>query len=342
MRAAAYTGAGTIETIKRTPVPPGPGEVQIAVAYVGLCGTDLHVLHGDMDARVTTPAVLGHEMSGTVAAVGPGTCGASAGDPVTVMPLDWDGTCPACLAGNEHICQHLTFIGIDSPGALQQLWNVPARCVVPLPAGLSLRHGALVEPVAVAVHDVRRADVRYGERVVVIGGGPIGILIATVAREFGASVAVVEIDQGRRGRAAALGFETVDPVAVDQAAWVEEWTGTAGADAVFEVSGAAAAVLGATSLVKVRGRLTVVAIHGQPRPVDLHRVFWRELTLLGARVYERRDFETAAALLGRGAVPADELITAVVPLEETADAFASLATGEALKVLVDVAGEAAA
>ncbi|MEW2545370.1 alcohol dehydrogenase catalytic domain-containing protein [Streptomyces sp. NPDC047002] len=342
MRAAAYTGEGTIETIERTPAPPGPGQVQIAVAYVGLCGTDLHVLHGDMDARVTTPAVLGHEMSGTVAAVGPGAGGACVDDPVTVMPLDWDGTCPACLAGNEHICQHLTFIGIDSPGALQQLWNVPARCVVPLPAGLSLRHGALVEPVAVAVHDVRRADVRYGERVVVIGGGPIGVLVATVAREFGASVAVVEIDRGRRGRAAALGFETVDPAAVDQVAWVEEWTGGAGADAVFEVSGAAAAVLGATSLVKVRGRLTVVAIHGQPRPVDLHRVFWRELTLLGARVYERRDFETAAALLGRGAVPADELITAVVPLEGTADAFASLATGEALKVLVDVAGEVAA
>ncbi|MFI6346147.1 zinc-binding dehydrogenase [Streptomyces sp. NPDC050560] len=342
MRAAAYTGNATVETVERTPVPPGPGQVQIAVAYVGLCGTDLHVLHGDMDARVATPAVLGHEMSGTVAAVGPGTTGVSPGDRVTVMPLDWDGTCPACLAGHQHVCQNLTFIGIDSPGALQQWWNVPARCVVPLPAGLTLRHGALVEPVAVAVHDVRRADVRHGERVVVIGGGPIGVLVASVAREFGATAAVVEIDGGRRERAAALGFETVDPAAVDQAAWVREWTEGAGADAVFEVSGAEAAVLAATSLLRVRGRLTVVAIHGQPRPVDLHRVFWRELTLLGARVYERRDFETAAELLARGVIPADELITAVVPLARTADAFAQLDAGRALKVLVDVGAEEAA
>ncbi len=120
-----------------------------------------------------------------------------------------------------------------------------------------------------------------------IGGGPIGILIATVARHSGADVVVIEVDEGRRSRIDALGFTTLDPLAEDQVAWVEEWTDGAGADVVFEVSGAAAAVLGATALAKVRGTIVVVAIHPTPREIDLQRVFWRELRLLGARVYQR-------------------------------------------------------
>ncbi len=190
MLTAAYTGDSTITIARAEPAPPRPGEVQLRVAYVGLCGTDLHILHGNMDARVENPLVFGHEMSGTIAAIGDGVDGWSVGDAVTVMPLAWDGTCPACLAGNSHICQNLDFIGIDSPGALQALWNVPASTLVALPAGIALDAAALVEPVAVAVHDVRRSELVAGEKAVVIGGGPIGVLIATVARAFGAEVAV--------------------------------------------------------------------------------------------------------------------------------------------------------
>src|SRR6478735_11921576 len=172
MRNAAYIGDRSIEVGESEPVAPAAGEVQIAVAYTGLCGTDLHILHGSMDARVQTPLVFGHEMSGTIAALGEGVSGWSVGDGVTVMPLSWDGTCPACLAGNTHICQNLDFIGIDSPGSLQGLWNVPVETLVALPDGLRLDHAALVEPVAVAVHDVRRSQLTPGQKVVVIGGGP--------------------------------------------------------------------------------------------------------------------------------------------------------------------------
>ncbi len=336
MLSANYVGNGTIDLREAVPRDPGPGEVQIEVAVTGLCGTDLHILHGHMDARVSLPAVIGHEMSGRVAAVGAGVTAWAPGDAVTVMPLDWDGTCPACVAGNEHICQNLDFIGIDSPGALQPLWTVPEGVLVRLPDTLSLEHAALVEPVAVSVHDVRRSGLVPGERAVVIGGGPIGVLIATSAREFGGEVVVVEIDPTRRQAVADLGFTTLDPTSVDQVAWVTEWTDGAGADVVFEVSGAAAAVLGATALCKVRGRLVVVAIHPDPRPVDLQRLFWRELTIIGARVYRREDFETAVDLLDRGVVPADHLITSIVPLDRTADAFAELAAGRAMKILVDV------
>ncbi|GAA1447904.1 zinc-dependent alcohol dehydrogenase [Leifsonia poae] len=336
MLAANYRGDRTITVDEREPDGLRPGEVRIGVAFVGICGTDLHVFHGDMDTRVTRPATIGHEMSGTILEVAPDVDGWSIGDAVTVMPLAWDGTCPACLAGNEHICQNLDFIGIDSPGALQEQWNVPASTLVRLPAELSLRDAALVEPVAVAVHDVRRSELGPGDKAVVIGAGPIGVLIATVAAAFGADVVISELDPNRRAAAAEMGLQTLDPSSVDQVAWVERWTGGAGADVVFEVSGSAAAVLSATSLAKVRGTLVVVAIHSQPRPIDLHRVFWRELRILGARVYQRRDFERAVELVAQGAIPADKLITRVVPLTGVASAFEALEAGQAMKLLVEV------
>nr|WP_205752612.1 alcohol dehydrogenase catalytic domain-containing protein [Cryptosporangium phraense] len=334
----AYEGEGLLRTTPVTAEPPGPGELQVAVAYCGLCGTDLHIAHGNMDARVKTPLVFGHEASGTVAAVGPGVEGWAVGDPLTVMPLLWDGTCAACLAGHQHICQNLTFVGIDSPGALQQRWNVPASIAVPLPADLSLRTAALVEPVAVAVHDVRRSELQVGDRAVVLGGGPIGVLIACVARHAGARVLVAEVDPGRRGLASALGFDVVDPATDDVPEFVEGWTGGTGADVVFEVSGAAAAARSTTALAKVRGTIVVVAIHAAAREIDLQRVFWRELRLLGARVYQRSDFERAIELLHGGVIPADELITGVVPLDGTPGAMADLSAGRAMKILVDVAG----
>lgn len=339
MLTARYAGMGRIHIAPAEPAEPGPGQVQIAVAYTGLCGTDLHIIHGTMDARVTTPLIFGHEMSGTIAAVGPEVTGWAVGDLVTVMPLDWDGTCPACLAGNSHICQNLNFIGIDSPGSLQKLWNVPATTLVGLPAGARLDHAALVEPVAVAVHDVRRSELAPGDRAVVIGGGPIGVLIATVAREFGAEVVVIELDANRRQQIADLGFTTLDPREADQVSWVTDWTNGAGADVVFEVSGAAAAVLGATDLARVRGTIVVVAIHSTPREINLQRVFWRELRILGARVYQRVDFETAADLIARDRIPADLLITRIVALSETRSAFDDLEAGRAMKILIDVAGQ---
>ncbi|WP_189786882.1 zinc-dependent alcohol dehydrogenase, partial [Streptomyces capitiformicae] len=281
--AVRYTAARTLDTAAVLSARPGPGEVELAPAFVGICGTDLHIFHGDMDARVHTPAVLGHEMSGRVVRVGPGVEGWEAGDAVTVMPLRWDGTCPACRAGHQHICQQLDFIGIDSPGAMQQRWTVPASTLIRLPESLSLDRAALVEPTAVAVHDVGRAEVAEGEKVVVVGGGPVGILIALVARAAGAKVRVVELSAHRRLLAGELGLTAWDPMAADVPGLVGEWTGGAGADVAFEVSGAAGGVDTAVDVLGVRGRLCLVAIHPRPREVNLHRFFWRELTLVGAR-----------------------------------------------------------
>jgi threonine dehydrogenase-like Zn-dependent dehydrogenase len=134
----------------------------------------------------------------------------------------------------------------------------------------------------------------------------------------------------------------LDPANEDQTAAIEAWTDGAGADVVFEVSGSARAVLQATSLAKARGTLVDVAIHPEPREIDLQRVFWRELRILGTRVYQRADFAEAIKLLNNGVIPADLMITSVLPLDRTQQALDSLQTGGAMKVLVDVRADGSA
>jgi (R,R)-butanediol dehydrogenase / meso-butanediol dehydrogenase / diacetyl reductase len=342
MLAATYVGDQTIRVEERRPEAPGPGQVRIDVAYVGICGTDLHIKHGAMDSRVALPAVIGHEMSGTVAAVGEGVTTCGPGDRVTVMPLRWCGSCAACCAGHRHICHNLVFVGIDAPGALQQSWTVEQELIVRMPERLRLDHAALTEPVAVAAHDVRRAGVRAGDRALVVGGGPIGLLIATVATAQGADVLVSEPNPFRRELAARLGFAALDPLVEDVVARVDAWTAGAGADVAFEVSGNTAGLRAATHALRARGRLVVVAIHSEPVPVDLFRVFWRELELIGARVYERPDFERAVELLAKGIIPTQRLISTVEPIDRAPEAFGLLEEGaDVMKVLIDCRPRAA-
>ena len=224
-QAAFYEGNQRIRIGECTPVPPEPSEVQIQVGYCGICGTDLHVFHGAMDHRVHIPQVLGHEMSGTIAALGSAVKGFAPGDRVTVRPLAPCGDCPACRAGHSHICHNLKFIGIDTPGALQGLWTVPAHTLHLLPGSLSLAHGALIEPIAVACHDVRLGGVTQGEYVVVLGGGPIGLLVGLVALSRGARVVVSEVNPFRVQLAREFGLDAINPLETDLLQKVMDETG---------------------------------------------------------------------------------------------------------------------
>lgn len=339
--AAYYTGNGQFQLRQVEDVPPGPGEVQVEPVYCGICGTDLHVYLGHMEARIGDNRVIGHEMSGRVAALGEGVEGFEVGDPVAVRPLDHCGTCPACKAGHIHICHNLKFLGLDTDGAFQNRWTVPAHVLHKLPATMALDHAALVEPLAVAVHDVRRARVSVGEDVLVIGGGPIGMLVALVARRAGARVTISEINATRLELAAKLGFSTANPKETDVAARILEETGGKGADAVFEVSGTQPGVDLMTASVASRGRICMVAIHAEKPKIDLFRFFWREIELLGARTYEVADFDAAIALLDEG-FGAEALITDIRPLSELQDAFRALTENpNSMKTLIHVGKEAA-
>jgi (R,R)-butanediol dehydrogenase / meso-butanediol dehydrogenase / diacetyl reductase len=163
--AVYYQGSGQFTVGPGEVRPPTGGEVRLDVAYCGLCGTDLHIGRGDMDARVKTPQVIGHEMAGTIAEIGTGVEGLAAGDKVVVRPLDSRGE-TAADKGISHICRDLKFLGIDTPGAFQSSWTVPAFTIHRFPPDTDLKLAALTEPLAVACHDVRRARVEVlGTRV---------------------------------------------------------------------------------------------------------------------------------------------------------------------------------
>jgi len=336
-QAAYYEGNGTIRHGPGDMVEPASGEVQLKIAHCGICGTDLHIYHGAMDARVQMPLVMGHEMSGTVHKLGAGVNDYSVGDPVVVMPLAPCGNCPACVAGHSHICHNLNFLGIDTPGAFQSYWTVPAYTLHLMPDHLSLKHGALIEPLAVACHDVRLAGVKAGDQVVVLGGGPIGMLVALVSHNAGAEVLVSEINPYRVDLANQLGLDALNPTEVDLIKLVMQRTKGTGADIVFEVSGSQAGASVMTELLRTRGLAVVVAIFAQQPKIDLFRFFWRELRLQGVRVYESEDFSAAIELAAQGALPLDELITDIRPLQELQSGFEDMAKGgRIMKILLEL------
>lgn len=336
MKAAYYHGKKIIKTGESVPRKPGPDEVRIDVAYCGVCGTDLHIFKGGMDKRVSMPQVIGHEMSGEIAEVGSGVKTWAPGDRVVVRPLHPCGTCPACKAGHSHVCYNLKFLGIDTPGAFQRSWTVPAHTLHRLPANLSFDLAALIEPVAVACHDIRRGDLQAGEEAVVIGGGPIGLLVGLAAKQAGAKILISEVNPFRLNLAKDLGLEVVNPKETDLNELVLKRTQGTGADVVFEVTGTAPGAAVMTQLVRVRGRIVVVGVFGEPPRVDLFRFFWRELHLCGARVYEAEDFEKAIDLAARGVLPLARLISARWPVTELQKAFEQIEAGtDLMKVLID-------
>jgi 2-desacetyl-2-hydroxyethyl bacteriochlorophyllide A dehydrogenase len=336
MKALFYEGNHTF-TIKTTEKQPlQKGEVRLKMAYVGVCGTDVHIYHGKMDARVKPPQIIGHEVSGVIEELGEGVTDWKIGQNVTVRPLNPGEEMPADN-GYRHIGQNLKFIGIDSSGGMQQYWTVPAFSLHSLPENLSLQLGAMIEPLAVACHDVRLGEVVADENVVVIGGGPIGLLVALVARQKGANVMISEVNKNRIDFIQTLGFQTVNPIEQDLVKTVEEFTKGAMADVVFEVSGVQAGVTAMTQLPKVRGRIVMVAIHSEPKSVDLFRFFWREIKLIGARVYEPEDFDEAIALAASGKLPLDKMITQVSPLEDAKKVFETIDQNPAgMKYLLEI------
>ncbi len=336
-QAAYYEGKRRIRQGDGVAVEPGEGEVQLKVSHCGICGTDLHIYHGAMDARVKLPLVMGHEMSGTVHRLGENVDGFDVGDKAVVMPLAPCGACPACAAGHSHICHNLNFLGIDTPGAFQSYWTVPAYTLHRVPKELSLKHAALIEPLAVACHDVRLAEVKAGDQVVVLGGGPIGLLVALVARQAGAAVIISEINDYRVALARSLGLDAINPLNSDLQALVMERTKGAGADIVFEISGSQAGAAVMSDLLRTRGLAVVVAIFAQKPQIDLFRFFWRELRLQGVRVYESQDFAAAIELAALGVLPLDELISDIRPLSALQSGFEDLEKGgQVMKILLEL------
>ena len=334
MRASVYEGARRFTTV-RAPVPsPAADEALLRVRRVGICGTDLHIYQGHLDHRIPRGGVIGHETLAEVVSA-PAGSGFAAGERVVAEPLRMCGECRACRMGAAYLCYRLRVLGVELPGGMQEYWAVPAARLLHVPDGLADDQAALIEPLAVAVHDVRRAGVAAGDRVLVVGGGPIGALIAMVCRARGAEVITTELNAYRLDLLKRLGLDTTGPDA-DVVKLVREWTDGVGVDVAFEVTGNASAVRRLPDVVRVWGTISIVGIHAEPVPVNLYEMFARELTMHGSRLYAREDWEEALRLAAAGAVTLAPLVSGHIPLEDLGAAMEQTFAGApVMKVLVE-------
>ena len=336
MKALVYAGPRQVEVRELPDLEDHAGTVRIRMHYCGLCGTDIGIYSGK-HPRAQAPLVLGHEFVGTVAeAVPAGRF--SVGDRVVAYPLISCGTCYPCRNGEPHVCASLRLVGIDRNGGMAEYACVNEATLFKLDDGLDDEIAALVEPLAVVVRSLHQARFQPLNRCVVLGAGPIGLLTALVLRRAGAGrVIISDVQPGRLDLCRRLGFEAVDSVAEDLAARVYAATDGDGADVVFECAGAEPAALEMTRLARVGGTICMTGIHKAPHAVDLMAIGFKELTLVGTRVYTMREFGDSVALAQDMAEELRTLITHRVPLSEAAGIFdlAAAPDQNAVKILVD-------
>ena len=337
MRAISYEGKDSIAVVDR-PVPAAGGrQVLLTVAYAGICGPDLSIVAGK-HPRAKAPLVMGHEFAGTVAALPPGLeTELKVGDRVTVYPLLSCGECYVCQMGLPHVCHNLKLIGIDRDGAFAEYVLAGEETVFKLPDSLTDLEGALIEPLAVCVHGASMSRLQVGDTVVVTGAGPIGLLMALVARAAGAAeVIITEVAPARIKAAREMGFTVLDAGDPGLVSQVLDLTRGRGGDIVFEATGHASVAPYLLELVRIRGQVLQLGIFKQPMPIDLRALNFHEVDLIGSRVYTLEDYYRAISLAAQKKVDLRLLSDNVWPLAEAAAGFRAAQAGTALKVIFQV------
>lgn len=337
MPAAVYRGQRTV-ALETVPVPTlGPTDVLIEISHCGICGTDLHFV---MEGWAQPGSVQGHEYSGTIASVGGEVEDWSPGDRVVGGPAQGCGRCPACRSGAEQLCAGRPGFGEESfPGAFALYKALSSDALFRVPDDLDLRTAALAEPVAVALRGVRRSGLTPGQRVLVTGAGPIGLLTVCVLRALGIEdVTVSEPGAARRSRAAALGAAAVSPEDLKSPDIPLDLVDAPFAAAI-ECSGRPEAMVAALGQLDRHGTL-VLSGTGLVRPkLDAMRIIVNELAVTGTMEYGRADFEDALAMLAAGVLPAADLIEPEgVPLSGVQRAMERLASGELVSKVMVVPG----
>lgn len=337
VRQAFVPDVGRVVYRDVTITSPGPGMVLMQPARIGICGSDVHVFKGEHPI-VSPPLVQGHEASGTVIATGQGVEGVGPGDIVAIEPAIGCGRCTRCRRGLIAQCDSLDFIGGNLDGAASERFIVPAAQLVRFRPGTSLDDAAMTEPLACAVHAVRRAGGVTGQDVLVTGGGPIGALVAQVARLEGARrVVVSDPSDGRRTILTACEIAVFDPrVGLDRL--TERFEGRE-IGLAFECSGAELGLDACLKAVSRGGSVVVVAVYAEPPRTDMVAVQDHELNIFGSLMYTWDDFRRAARIIDEGLLRLRPLQTNHVPFDGWEQGYALIDDPEsgAMKVLVDVA-----
>lgn len=338
MRQAVMVSPGVIEFREVAEPRLAAGEVLIRVKRIGICGSDIHVNHG-LHPFTSYPVVQGHEFSGAVEAVGEGVTGLRPGDKVTATPQVVCGRCRPCLRGDYHICDSLKVQGFQAPGCAQDLFLTSASKTLRLPDEFTFEQGAMVEPTAVAVHAVSRAGDVSGKNAVVLGAGPIGNLVAQVARAGGGNVLVTDLSGFRLGIAQQCGLANTSNAGQESLATAAARVfGEEGFEIALECVGVEATLSAAIDAIGKGGRIVVVGVFGEKPRVAVGLVQDRELMLMGTLMYRYQDYERAVKLMSSGEVVTSPLESAHFPFEKYADAyeFIDRHREESMKVFVDV------
>ena len=328
---------GKVEFRDREIPEPGLGQVLIKTRAVSVCGSDVHTFHGK-HPFAPLPAALGHELAGEVVGLGPEADRFEIGDRVVLEPIIVCGKCEFCIQGDYHLCRSVSFHHRQGQGAFTPYFVSDEKWIHPLPDNVSFEEGALVEPLAVAVHAVERAGLKMGDSVAVFGAGAIGLLILMLAKLSGAGdVFCVDVQDFRLKKALELGAnEVFDNRSGDAVDKILERTGGLGVDAAFEAVGIPLTVNQTLTSLKKGGTAVIVGLSSTPEITIPSNIFVaKEITLRGSQGY-CRDFKTALKLLENGGVDLKPLITHTFPPIKLQDGFDCLddpASG-AVKVVV--------
>jgi L-gulonate 5-dehydrogenase len=344
MRAVVTEAVDAVAVRERPePAAPGPGQVIVHPEAVGICGSDFHFLSGELSEAAgghRFPRVQGHEVAARVIEVGP-ECGAElrAGQPVALYPVRSCGTCYPCRVGRPNTCDNFELIGIHRDGGLQERLVVDADQAVPI-AAPSTTVAALTEPVSIAVRALNRAEVQAGEKVVILGAGPIGQCALVVARERGAEVLMVDLQERRLVLSRELGADTVQWTSPDEVvAYATRWAGDGGPPVAVDATGAPAAVRAMVDMVSSAGRAIQVGMSSAEVSIRIGSLTEKEIDLRGVCTCGGGDFAQAVGVVERQASDLARLISHEFGLAEGPEALRFAMTNPETVMKVVIHGE---
>jgi 2-desacetyl-2-hydroxyethyl bacteriochlorophyllide A dehydrogenase len=336
---AMVSAPGRIEFVERALPERGPKDVLIGVKAASICGSDLHIYKG-RHPSAPLPVAVGHELSGEVLEVGRDVTRIRPGDRVTVEPALVCGKCDFCQRGQYHLCTDISFQYRRGQGAFAPYFVAPEEHVFRIPDGLSYEAGSLIEPLAVAIHAVKKANISLGQSIAVFGAGAIGLLVMMLARRVsGGPVLIVDVQAARLQAALELGAtRAIDSRAEDAVQVIMDYTQGLGVDRSFEAVGLEVTLVQALRALKKGGQATLLGIFEELKTVIPANLFiQREITLAGSQGYNW-DFQAGLALLAGGDFPLGALVTHRYPLERIQEGFDLLLSPEnpAIKVVAQV------
>lgn len=352
MKAVRFHGQKDIRLEEVEEPKCGSGQIKIKPAFCGICGTDLHEYLGGANlipkdtphpiTNETLPLALGHEFSGTVEEVGDEVQGFKVGDRVCVQPTIYDGECLACRRGLVNCCDKNGFVGLSGwGGGMSEHIVLPQDSVKKLPDNISLEVGALVEPLAVAWHALSISPYKPGDRVLVLGGGPIGLAVVQVLKARGCdSIILSEISPRRRQYAQDFGaHHVIDPTKDDVVAEVNKLTHGEGVDIAFDAAGVQVGVDSAMLVIKARGTLVNIAVWEKRATLNINHLVFRERAYIGTACYAPGDFELVIDAISTGKLTPEAMITRKIRLDEVEEkGFNALINDKDnhVKILVDI------